>query len=94
MASRMGTTERSLRRSLALENTSFRRILQDSRLHAALGLLQQSDLAVGEVGLRCGYESPSKFSERFRERFGLPPSELRRACGKSEQIPAGSGQRA
>lgn len=92
MACRLGTTERTLRRGLALENATFRRILQDSRLHAALGLLQQSDLAVGEVGLRCGYESPSKFSERFRERFGLPPSELRRVRGKSEQEQAGSGQ--
>ncbi len=93
MAVRLGTTERSLRRGLALEKSSFRSILQDIRLHAALGLLQQSDLAVGEVGLRCGYESHSKFAERFRERFGLPPSELRRACGKSAQLAAESGQR-
>ena len=47
------------------------------RLETALVLLQSSTLQVSEIAARCGYESHSRFSAAFRERFGFPPSQLR-----------------
>jgi len=30
-----------------------------------------------QVAMACGYQSPSRFAARFRQRFGTLPSELR-----------------
>jgi transcriptional regulator GlxA family with amidase domain len=43
------------------------------RLHRARKLLVETDLPITEVALRCGYVSPTQFSARFRETFGLSP---------------------
>lgn len=42
-----------------------------------MGLLQTTGLQVSEIAGRCGYESHSRFSAAFRERFGFAPSHLR-----------------
>ena len=47
------------------------------RLETGLVLLQSSALQVSEIAARCGYESHSRFSAAFRERFGFSPSQLR-----------------
>ena len=78
LASRLAVGERSLRRGLSVEGTGVRRIIRDVRLTAALGLLQAGRLSVGEVAARCGYDSPSRFAVRFRERFGASPSDILR----------------
>lgn len=71
--------ERTLRRRLENAGASLRDIVREARLHAALALLQQSDLCAGEVARRCGYDSASRFTQRFREKFGLLPSDVIRA---------------
>lgn len=73
----LGVSEPTLRRRLATENTSFRRIAADVRLTHGLMLLQTSRTPILEIALACGYESPSRFASRFRERFGMSPSDLR-----------------
>jgi len=92
-ARRMGLSERGLRRALEAEGTSLRELLRDIRLNLALGLLQQGNLSVGEVALRTGYESPSRFSGRFRERFGVSPRDIRHFRGEAGASLAGTGQR-
>ena len=66
----------TLRRHLRRQGTSFRQLLEDVRLSHGLSLLQGQHLPVGEVSQRCGYASPSRFAARFRQRFGLPPSQI------------------
>lgn len=73
----LGVSEPTLRRRLAAEGTSFRRIVADVRLTHGLMLLQTTRQSILEVALACGYESPSRFAGRFRDRFGMSPSELR-----------------
>lgn len=73
----LGISEATLRRRLAAEGTCFRDILAESRLSHGLALLQTTRTGIAEVALACGYDSPSRFSGRFRERFGMPPSEVR-----------------
>ena len=78
VARRLAVSERSLRRHLEAEETSLRRVLQDVRLNAGLGLLQTGKLGVGEAAGRCGYDSASRFAALFRERFGVSPSDVLR----------------
>ena len=48
-------------------------------LERALALVQTSSLPIGQVAEACGYASASRFSARFRTRFGCTPRSLRAA---------------
>lgn len=48
------------------------------RLADAADLLQESDEAVGEIAVKCGYRSEAAFSRAFSKHFGMPPSRWRR----------------
>lgn len=67
----------TLQRRLAEEGTNLRQCVRDTRLETALGLLQGTTLQVVEIAGRCGYDSHSRFSAAFRNRFGFAPSHLR-----------------
>lgn len=67
----------TLQRRLAEDNSSVSQCVREVRLETALGLLQTTQLQVSEIAVRCGYESHSRFSAAFRERFGFVPSHLR-----------------
>jgi AraC family transcriptional regulator len=47
--------------------------LLELRIGRARELLETTDLAVIEVGLRCGFEQPSHFATMFRQIVGLSP---------------------
>jgi AraC-like DNA-binding protein len=74
---RLAVGESSLRRYLREEGTSFREVLEEARLVAGLGLLQETFWPVARVAAEVGYESPSRFAERFKLRFGLTPTQLK-----------------
>lgn len=76
-ASLLCTSEPSLRRHLAAAGTSFNTLLVDVRMSIALALLQSTDKPVTAIALDVGYDSPSRFSARFRARFDFPPSAIR-----------------
>ncbi len=78
VARRLGVGESSLRRHLRGEESGFRGLLEEVRLVAGLGLLQETFWPIARVAAEVGYDSHSRFSERFRRRFGVTPSELRR----------------
>ena len=67
----------TLQRRLAEEGASASQCLREVRLETALSLLQSTALQVSDIAARCGYESHSRFSAAFRERFGFTPSQLR-----------------
>ena len=70
-------SESTLRRRLAGTDTTLAAIVRDVRLQTALGMLQTSDLSVGEVAQLCGWESHSRFSSAFQQRWGVAPSVVR-----------------
>ncbi|MBI5520596.1 MAG: helix-turn-helix transcriptional regulator [Desulfovibrio sp.] len=78
LARGLGTSERTLRRGLSAEGASLNSVLRDVRLNSALALLQSGRVSVGEAAARCGFASASRFAVRFRERFGMRPSEVSR----------------
>ncbi|MDX1453047.1 MAG: helix-turn-helix transcriptional regulator [Oleiphilaceae bacterium] len=75
----LATSESNLRRHLAREGCGFRDLLEDLRLTYGLGMIQTTALPINQVALACGYQSASRFSERFKQRFETTPSELRSA---------------
>lgn len=70
-------SEATLRRRLVAEDTTFAAVLSDFRMSSAMTLLQSTELPISHVALAVGYESPSRFSVRFRSRFGFAPSTVR-----------------
>jgi len=51
----------------------------ERRLAEARRLLVETDIAVGEVGRRVGYEDPAYFARSFRRAYGITPLSWRRA---------------
>ena len=77
IAERLHMSESTLHRQLGREGVSFRHLLEQARLLTGLGLLQGTRRTIMDIAASVGYQSPSRFAERFRQHFGLSPSELR-----------------
>jgi len=78
VCSRLGVSESSLRRKLQSEQANFRELLEEARLSHGLYLLLETIHPIGQVAEAVGYQSQSRFGERFKRRFGMTPTELRR----------------
>ncbi|WP_207478695.1 helix-turn-helix transcriptional regulator [Arenibaculum pallidiluteum] len=87
VAREAATSVPTLRRRLAAEGVAFRDLLQDVRMSHALALLQNTDAPVLHVALAAGYASASRFTARFRARFGYLPTDIR---GQSRGRPSSS----
>ncbi len=74
----LAMSESTLRRKLKSEGTSVQEIKDQARLGLGLHLLQTSGKSIGLIAEKCGYQSQSRFADRFKGRFGLTPSELRK----------------
>jgi AraC family transcriptional regulator len=67
--------------------TAFRRAtgktpcdwVTSARIARAIELLEAREMSITEIALEVGYETPSSFTARFRQRTGLTPSEFRRS---------------
>ncbi len=62
---------------LAAFGMTCHRDVIESRLQKASELLRHTDLLIGEVAERCGYESDYYFMRQFRQYKGCTPSEYR-----------------
>lgn len=74
----LAMSESTLRRRLKAEGTSIQEIKDTAKLGLGLFLLQTSQQSISLIADQCGYQSQSRFSERFKNRFGLTPSDLRK----------------
>lgn len=87
---RLGVGESTLRRYLQQEQCNFREVLEETRMLAALALLQDTFWPIGQVAEAVGYQSHSRFSDRFRRRFGISPTSLKQTReSESEQRASG-----
>lgn len=77
VARELALSEATLRRRLANEGTSLSELLVEARMATALTLLQATAQPVSEIAATVGYESPSRFAVRFRQRFGFAPTAVR-----------------
>ncbi len=73
----LAMSEATLRRRLSEEGIRFEHVLLDIRMHHALMLLQTTAWSIPQIADACGYRSQARFSERFRDRFGISPARVR-----------------
>ncbi len=78
LARRLGQTQRRLEQAFrrdvgATPRTVYRRL----RLLAARKLVEETNLPVAEITVRCGYADPSAMTRAFSTEFGLTPRALR-----------------
>lgn len=80
LAARGGLTVRTFGRRFhkATGETPMRYLL-NLRIRESRALLQHSDLALADIAWRCGFSSPSRFSQAFRSATDLSPREFREA---------------
>lgn len=52
--------------------------MKEHRLEKAAELLRHGDLSIAEIASAVGYDSPSRFSSAFRERYHMLPTEYRK----------------
>lgn len=84
LAAELGVTSRHLRRAMETElGVSPVELAQSRRLALAKQLLQDTALPLAEVAFASGFQSVRRFNALFQERFGRPPSELRRASDET-----------
>jgi AraC-like DNA-binding protein len=73
-----GISTRSLQRRMQDElGTGLAAWLQRARVQRAVELLADPELEIGEIALRCGYQSPAAFSRAFAAVTGVAPSAWR-----------------
>lgn len=56
------------------------------RMQNAMSLLQNTDLKIGAIAIKCGFRDPNYFSRMIRQTAGLPPLRLRHQLVTSEKI--------
>ncbi len=70
-------SERTLRRRLEAEETSYQAIVNDVRNHLARQYLTDTDLSVAEVGTLIGFEDLANFRHAFRKWNAITPAQFR-----------------
>jgi len=55
---------------------TIKQFVNQTRMQKAKDLLIEGKLSIGEISEAIGYKNPSHFSKRFKEEFGLLPSEF------------------
>lgn len=73
-------SDRSLQRALADEGLTLKAVVDDARAALARRHLEDSRLAIGEVGLLLGFQEVSAFYRAFRRWTGTTPLDFRRAA--------------
>lgn len=78
LADELCMSTRSLIRHLANQNTSYKEILNELRLHQAQELLQSTHLTINQIAYRLGYVEAANFSRAFQRWTGISPGAWRR----------------
>ena len=80
VARRLAMSERTLRRRLDDEGTSFRELLDETRAELARGYLRNKDIALSEVAFLLGFSEASAFHRAFRRWCGQTPVQYRQSA--------------
>jgi AraC-like DNA-binding protein len=81
LARKLAMSERTLRRRLEKEGTSFEHLLEGLRRALAERYLAQPTLSISDVAIMLGYSEESPFRRAFRRWHGMSPAEYRRRVG-------------
>ena len=81
IASALNVSNRTLQRKLREEGTSFKALLQDTRLQLASKYLLSPGRSVVETAYLLGFSEPSTFSRAFKRWTGVSPADYRATAG-------------
>jgi AraC-like DNA-binding protein len=70
-------SERSFRRRLAEEGTSFGEVLDRLRNRLALRYLEDKSITLKQIAWRLGYSEPGAFNHAFKRWTGTSPNRTR-----------------
>ncbi len=76
-------SERTLRRRLEAEDTSFRNLVDEVREALASELLCADAIGIDEIAFRLGYSEPASFIHAFARWTGTTPTAFRRSGAKA-----------
>jgi len=79
MAMLLNTSERTLKRLLQSEGTSFRELVMQYQRDQAFEFLQDGQLSIAEIATRLGFSDSSSFSQSFKRWAGEAPLHFRKA---------------
>lgn len=77
VAKRMATSERTLRRRLEEDGTSFRDLLDETRSRLAQGYVADKRIPLSEVAFLLGFSEPSAFHRAFKRWTSTTPAAWR-----------------
>jgi AraC-like DNA-binding protein len=77
---------RSLQRKLAARDVIFSDLVDGVRAELAAEMLENSDVAVGEIAAALGYSTASNFTRAFQRWTGETPAEFRRRAQKESEL--------
>ena len=78
IAQRLNMSERTIKRHLQAQGTTFLQILADVRFNQAKKLLQQQQYSIQDIAGLVGYEEATNFIRAFKKMFGETPSQYRK----------------
>lgn len=81
LAGMVNISERTLRRRLERQDTSYRELRDGTRYERARDLLANSDMTVAQVAELVGYSDARAFRRAFKRWAGLLPAEFRARVG-------------
>lgn len=82
VAKALGYSERTLRRKLKQEGTSFRQLRDNVLRKNALDFLQKSDMPIIDISYLLGYKDQSTFNHAFRNWYNESPGQFRKRVTK------------
>ena len=72
-----GLSEKTLKRRLKEDGTSYSKILDEVRFDLARSKLEQADLTIQEISYELGYEHQANFTRAFKRISGITPLQYR-----------------
>ncbi|WP_060989752.1 helix-turn-helix transcriptional regulator [Photobacterium leiognathi] len=78
VANALNITISTLRRQLEKEGYKFSQLIIDIRMGIVLNYLTFTDYSINEISVRVGFCSISYFSNAFKKKYGITPSQFRR----------------
>lgn len=85
VAGQLNMSERSLRRRLSMEGTSFSKVLEELRLRIATRYLQDTQIPSQSIAALLGYSAPANFHRAFKRVTGTTPEQFRRQCQEVDE---------
>ena len=75
----LGVSKRTFERRLFEENTSYRKVLEETRAEFALELLAHPENTLAEISYQLGFKEPNSFLRAFKRWNKVSPSEYKNA---------------